>query len=107
MSIVLGFNTYPRTPSSSSVFFREQGTVNYFGYVPEADIAELYAEGSRTVDEAERRELFGEVFRNLAREQPFGFLIMPSTISGSQDALVGPTDTFASGWNSQTYYFDR
>ncbi|MFC6864998.1 ABC transporter substrate-binding protein [Halomicroarcula sp. GCM10025817] len=107
MSIVLGFNTYPRTPSSSAVFFQERGSVNYFGYVPESNISQLYAEASRTVDEEQRRELYGEVFQKLAREQPFGFLIMESDITGAQDELVGPTDTFASGWNSQTYYFDR
>ncbi|MDS0279608.1 ABC transporter substrate-binding protein [Halomicroarcula sp. S1AR25-4] len=106
MSVVLGFNTYPRTPSSSATFFRTRGNVNYYGYVPESNIPELYAKASRTVDEERRRELFAEVFEKLAREQPFGFLLMPSNIVGAQDELVGPTETFASGWNSQTYYFE-
>ena len=107
MSVVLGFNTYPRTPSSSATFFRERGNANYAGYVPESNIPELYAEASRTVDEAERQELFGQVFRQIAREQPFGFLLMESDITGAQDPLVGPSDTFASGWDYQRYYFDR
>jgi len=107
MSVVLGFNTYPRTPSSSATFFRERGNANYAGYVPESNIPELYAEASRTVDESERRELFGQVFQQIAREQPFGFLLMESDIVGAQDPLVGPSDTFASGWDYQRYYFDR
>ncbi|MBV0926304.1 ABC transporter substrate-binding protein [Halomicroarcula limicola] len=107
MSVVLGFNTYPRTPSSSATFFDERGNINYYGYVPESNIPELYAEASQTIDEQRRRELFGEVFRKLAREQPFGFLLLPSNIVGAQDELVGPTETFASGWNAQTYYFDQ
>lgn len=107
MSVVLGFNTYPRTPSSSVTFFRERGNLNYTGYVPESNIPELYAEASRIVDEAERQELFGQVFQQIAREQPFGFLLMESDITGAQDPLVGPSDTFASGWDYQRYYFDR
>jgi peptide/nickel transport system substrate-binding protein len=107
MSVVLGFNTYPRTPSSSVTFFRERGNANYAGYVPDSNIPELYAEASRTVDEGERQELFGQVFQQIAREQPFGFLLMESSITGAQDPLVGPSDTFASGWDDQRYYFNR
>jgi peptide/nickel transport system substrate-binding protein len=47
------------------------------------------------------------VFQQIAREQPFGFLLMESDIVGAQDPLVGPSDTFASGWDYQRYYFDR
>jgi peptide/nickel transport system substrate-binding protein len=105
MSLNLGFNTYPYTPSASKGFFEERGTINYYGYYPEADIASLYEEASRTADEAERRELFGRAFGLVNDEQPFGFLVMSSDILGHRSRLVGPTPDFASGWNYQTYYF--
>jgi peptide/nickel transport system substrate-binding protein len=105
MSVNLGFNTYPYTPSSSKGFFEQRGPINYYGYYPEVDIAGLYERASRTVDEAERRELFRRAFGLVNEEQPFGFLVMSSDILGHQDELVGPTPNFASGWNSQTYYF--
>jgi peptide/nickel transport system substrate-binding protein len=106
MSVNLGFNTYPYTPSSSKGFFETRGTINYYGYVPEADIASRYEEASRTIDEAERRELFRQAFGLINDEQPFGFLVMSSDIIGHQDRLVGPVPDFASGWNFQTYYFE-
>ena len=107
MSIALGFNTYPYTPSSSVGFFRERGDINYYGYVPSegVDIASLYQEASRTVDEGERKALFGEAFGLINDEQPFGFLTMSSDITGYQDELVGPTPVFENGWDSMSWYF--
>jgi peptide/nickel transport system substrate-binding protein len=106
MSLNLGFNTYPYTPASSSQFFQERGGINYYGYVPEADIASLYEEASRTADEAERRELFGQAFGLINDEQPFGFVTMSSSISGYRSNVEGPIEDFASGWDSQRWYFE-
>ncbi|MFB6309325.1 MAG: ABC transporter substrate-binding protein, partial [Haloarculaceae archaeon] len=105
MSVNIGLNTYPLTPSSSATFFKKRGDTNYYGYVPESNIPELYSQASSTLDEEKRAELFAEVFRKIAREQPLGFLIMESDITGAQDELVGPTNDFFSGWDSQRYYF--
>jgi peptide/nickel transport system substrate-binding protein len=106
MSLNLGFNTYPYTPSSSRAFFRTRGPINYYGYVPSdgVDIAGLYEEAARTPNEERRRELFGEAFGLINSEQPFGFLVLGSDILGTQDDIVGPVPEFASGWNYQTYF---
>jgi peptide/nickel transport system substrate-binding protein len=106
MSVNLGFNTYPYTPTSSKGFFEARGGINYYGYVPERDIAGLYEEASRTVDEAERRELLGRAFGFVNEEQPFGFVTMSSSISGYRSKVQGPIEDFASGWDAQTWYFE-
>jgi peptide/nickel transport system substrate-binding protein len=106
MSVNLGFNTYPYTPASSKQFFQERGGINYYGYVPEADIASLYDQASRTADEAERRELFGRAFGLINDEQPFGFVTMSSSISGYRSRVEGPIEDFASGWDSQRWHFE-
>jgi peptide/nickel transport system substrate-binding protein len=106
MSLNLGFNTYPYTPASSKGFFETRGGINYYGYVPEADIAGLYEQASQTADEAERRELFGRAFGLINDEQPFGFVTMSSSISGYRSNLQGPIEDFASGWDSQRWYFE-
>jgi peptide/nickel transport system substrate-binding protein len=106
MSVNLGFNTYPYTPTSSKGFFKKKGPVNYYGYYPEHDIAGLFEQASSIADEAERRELLGEAFGYINEEQPFGFLVMSSNIVGYQSDLVGPIEDFANGWDSQTWHFE-
>jgi peptide/nickel transport system substrate-binding protein len=106
MSVNLAFNTYPYTPTSSKTFFEEKGSINYYGYVPEKDIAGYYEKASQTADEAERKELLGTAFGLINEEQPFGFLTMSSDIYGYQKNVVGPTNNFASGWDYQTWYFE-
>jgi peptide/nickel transport system substrate-binding protein len=106
MSVNLGFNTYPYTPTSSMGFFMKRGPVNYYGYYPERDVAGLYEQASSVVDEDERREILGKAFGYINEEQPFGFLVMTSSIVGYQSDLVGPIEDFANGWNSQTWYFE-
>jgi peptide/nickel transport system substrate-binding protein len=105
MSINLQFNTYPFTPASSKGFFEKRGGINYYGYYPEEDIGALYEEASATTDEARRQELFGEAFGLISEEQPFGFLAMPSSVSGYAENVRGYDDEFNTGWDSQTWYF--
>ena len=106
MSVNLGFNTYPYTPTSSRGFFDKRGPVNYYGYYPNNDIAGLYEEASSTVDEEERIDILGEAFGYINEEQPFGFLVMTSEIVGYQSNLRGPVEEFENGWDSQTWYFE-
>ena len=105
MSINLQFNTYPFTPASSKGFFEERGGINYYGYYPEEDIASLYEQATATTDEERRTELFGEAFGLISEEQPFGFLAMPSSVSGYAENVRGYDEEFNTGWDSQTWYF--
>ncbi|WP_251330759.1 ABC transporter substrate-binding protein [Haloplanus pelagicus] len=105
MSINLQFNTYPFTPASSKGFFEKRGGINFYGYYPEANISELYERASATTDEERRRELFGEAFGVISEEQPFGFLALPSSITGYASDVRGYDEEFNTGWDSQTWYF--
>jgi len=105
MSINLQFNTYPFTPASSKGFFEKRGGINFYGYYPDEDIASLYEEASATTDETRRQELFGEAFGLISEEQPFGFLAMPSSVSGYAENVRGYDEEFNTGWDSQTWYF--
>jgi len=105
MSINLQFNTYPFTPASSKGFFEKRGGINYYGYYPEEDIASLYEQATATTDEERRKELFGEAFGLISEEQPFGFLAMPSSVSGYAENVRGYDEEFNTGWDSQTWYF--
>ena len=66
----------------------------------------MYEEASRTVDEDERRQLLGQAFGYINEEQPFGFITMNSSIGGYRSQVQGPIEDFASGWDSQTWYFE-
>ena len=105
MSINLQFNTYPFTPASSKGFFERRGGINFYGYYPDEDIASLYEQASATTDEERRRELFGQAFGLINEEQPFGFLAMPSSVSGYASDVRGYDEEFNTGWDSQTWYF--
>jgi len=105
MSINLQFNTYPFTPASSKGFFEPRGGINFYGYYPDEDISALYEEASATTDEERRRELFGEAFGLISEEQPFGFLAMPSSVTGYAEDVRGYGEEFNTGWDSQTWYF--
>jgi peptide/nickel transport system substrate-binding protein len=106
MCLNLQFNTYPFTPASSKAFFERRGGINFYGYYPEADIGGLYEQASATTDEEERRELFGRAFGAISEEQPFGFLAMPSSVTGYGEDVRGYDEEFNTGWDSQTWYFE-
>ncbi|MFB6087191.1 MAG: ABC transporter substrate-binding protein [Haloarculaceae archaeon] len=105
MCLNLQFNTYPFTPASSKGFFQKRGGINFYGYYPESNIAELYERAATTTDEAKRRELFGRAFGLISEEQPFGFLAMPSSVTGYADDVRGYGQKFNTVWDSQTWYF--
>jgi peptide/nickel transport system substrate-binding protein len=107
MQLNLQFNTYPFSPDSSKGFFETRGDINYYGYHPETEIAELYEQATAAEGEDRRRTLFGEAFGVISEEQPFGFLAMPSSITGYRDRVAGYGDRFNTVWDSQTWYFKQ
>lgn len=105
MQYGIAFNTYPRTPSSTRSFWTRTSSTNYYGYVPEADMASLYDRASRATDESERQELYARIFGILSEEQPCNFMNMGVDIVGYQDEVVGPEEVFDHTWKSNTWYF--
>jgi len=101
------FNTYPRTPSSTRVFWDKKESTNYFGYYPETDFGSLYDQASQATDESERQELYAEIFGSLSEEQPCNFINMGVDIFGYDEQVRGPVKEFGNGWNQNTWYFDQ
>jgi len=105
----IGFNSYPRTPSSINVFWTDESediaTVNFYGYKPSEPINEKLQQGSSTTDDSERQELFSAVFGIVSRDQPADFLTFSTNLNGFRSNVEGlgePTPNF--GWDSVTRY---
>ncbi len=104
------FNTYPRTPASTEPFWEKDGSVNFFGYYPEADLHSLYAKAIPETDKQKRKQLFGKIFAALSKEQPVNFIDMGVDINAYQSSVQGPKDgesPFGFGWDSTTWYMNR
>jgi ABC-type transport system substrate-binding protein len=106
----IGFNSYPRTPSSINVFWsdvsKDIATVNFYGYKPSDPIQPKLSEASQSADEDTRLDLFSTVFGILSEDQPVNFLTLSTYLNGFRDRVSGlgePNLSF--GWDYQTRYF--
>jgi ABC-type transport system substrate-binding protein len=72
-------------------------------------MAAKYREARRTTDPDDRREIFGEIFSTISRDQPVNFLLVANDYGGYQDYVVGPEKgegVFGANWDSlQTWTF--
>jgi peptide/nickel transport system substrate-binding protein len=105
----IGFNSYPRTPTSIRPFWtderkREQSTVNFYGYRPSEDIAAMLDEASSETDETARQELLSEVFGILSRDQPVNFYQFSVDLNGFQQNVRGISAGPSIGYDSQQRY---
>ncbi|MEM9246125.1 MAG: ABC transporter substrate-binding protein [Cyanobacteria bacterium P01_F01_bin.153] len=55
----------------------------------EKEISDLYVKGSQTVDEVERKAIYGESQRLIQEQLPFIYLIAPLSIGAARDSIVG------------------
>jgi peptide/nickel transport system substrate-binding protein len=108
----IGFNSYPRTPTSIRSFWTDvaetqQSTANFYGYSPSEPIAPKLDEASSSTDDVRRQELLATVFGVLSRDQPVNFLTFSRNLVGFRDRVSGLGETGPSfGYDSQTRYFD-
>ncbi len=107
MMFGIRFNTYPRTPASIDAFWSERSPTNYYGYVPEADLASMFQEFRTTADPARREAVIAEIFGTLSEDQPVNFLSMRDDISGYRSKVEGPEEAFGANWDSTTWFFDE
>ncbi|WP_079890846.1 ABC transporter substrate-binding protein [Halococcus agarilyticus] len=101
------FNTYPRTPTSTDVFWQRETSTNFFGYYPEANLNELYSRASTATDQQTRQQALASIFGALSKEQANLFTNMGVDIIGYQPNVVGPDETFGFGWDDNIWYFDE
>ncbi|ELZ85673.1 dipeptide/oligopeptide/nickel ABC transporter periplasmic substrate-binding protein [Haloferax elongans ATCC BAA-1513] len=105
----IGFNSYPRTPTSIRPFWtsekkRKQSTVNFYGYRPSEDIAGMLDEASQETDEAKRQELLANVFGVLSHDQPVNFYEFSVDLNGFQKDVQGIKPGQSIGYNYQQYF---
>jgi len=107
----IGFNSYPRTPTSIMPFWTDvseaqRSTVNFYGYSPSEPIAPKLDQASSSSDDAERQELLATVFGVLSRDQPVDFLTFSRNLVGFRNRVSGLGEAGPSfGYDSQTRYF--
>ncbi len=104
--IVMAFNTNPISPSGSRVFFTTDGGLNYWGY-SNATVDQLFAEvrTADAIDPEVRKEIYGELSRIIADDQPVIFLTFPRGNSGFQANVAGIDPGMRLGWNYYRWYF--
>ncbi len=104
--IIMAFNTNPVAPSGSRVFFTSSGGLNYWGYT-DPKIDELFTRVSSTeaIDPKVRKEIYGELSRTIADDQPVIFLTFPRGNSAFQANVAGIEPGMRLGWNYYRWYF--
>ncbi|WP_323675789.1 ABC transporter substrate-binding protein [Halorubellus sp. PRR65] len=103
MGLIYGLNTYPMTPTSSDVFFLKDGAFNATGYYPSYDLESLFENARTASSDEKRKEILGELFGKLSKDQPMGMLSLGTEITGYSPDLVGPEEEFFNGWNFQAW----
>ncbi len=110
----INFNTYPRTPAATDVFWYTQAPLNYYGYLAPDDMGpnndmtmqDMFEAGRTEVDREERLEIFGEIFAQLSHDLPNNFVTMGVEEMGYQERVIGPSEMFGYNWNFVTDFFD-
>ncbi len=107
----VGFNAFPRSPTSIRTFWvdvaeRAVAQANFFGYKPTEPLAPKFERAATTPDDAERRDVLGEIFGVLSRDQPVNFLVFDAAIHGFSRRVSGLGEAGPSfGYASQNRYF--
>jgi peptide/nickel transport system substrate-binding protein len=104
--IIMAFNTNPIAPSGSRVFFTSDGGLNYWGYAdPRVDELFTTVRSREAMEPAVRKEIYGELSRVMADDQPVIFLTVPRGNSGFQANVAGIEPGMRLGWNYHKWYF--
>ncbi|MEM2925485.1 MAG: ABC transporter substrate-binding protein [Methanocellales archaeon] len=106
--IVIGFNTNPIAPSGSRLFFTSDGGLNFWGYF-NREVDELFnrARSKEGLDGAKRREIYAELSRVIALDQPVDFLAFELANVGIKKEVQGIDPGIRMGWNLHQWYFVR
>ena len=104
--ILMVFGTHPIAPSGSRVFFATDGGLNYWGYSnPRVDELFIKVRSREALDKEVRKEIYGEISRIIADDQPVIFLTFPRGNHGFQANVEGIDVGMRLGWNYHEWYF--
>lgn len=104
--IVIGFSTNPIAPSGSRLFFTSDGGLNFWGYFNE-EVDGLFnrARSKEGLDKAKRKEIYAELSRVIAMDQPVDFLAFELANVGIKKEVQGIDPGIRMGWNLHQWYF--
>ena len=105
--LVIGFSSNPLSPSGSDVFFTTKGGLNFWGFF-NTRVDELFkrVRSKEALDEKVRRELYAELSRLIAEEQPVDFLAFQLANVGFQKNVKGIEPGINMGYNYHLWYFE-
>jgi peptide/nickel transport system substrate-binding protein len=104
--MVMGLSTHPIAPSGTSVFFASDGGLNFWGSsTPGVDALFKKARTKDALDPAARKQIYGEISRLIADDQPANFLFFPAANPAFQSNVRGIEPGMRIGWNSHLWYF--
>ncbi|MDP2932133.1 MAG: ABC transporter substrate-binding protein [Chloroflexota bacterium] len=104
--IIMAFNTHPIAPSGSRVFFTTEGGLNYWGYTdPKVDELFQRVSSKEALDTTVRKQLYGEISRIIANDQPVIFLTFPRGNHGFQANVAGIDPGMRLSWNYYKWHF--
>jgi peptide/nickel transport system substrate-binding protein len=104
--IVMALNTNPVAPSGSRVFFTSDGGLNYWGY-SDTKVDDLFKRvtSKEALDKNARKQLYSEISRTIADDQPAIFLTFPRGNDGFLATVKGIDPGINLGWNYYKWYF--
>ncbi len=104
--IIMAFSTHPIAPSGSRVFFTTDGGLNFWGYSnPEVDELFQRVVSKEALDPGVRKQIYGEISRTIADDQPVIFLTFPRGNHGFQTNVEGIDPGMRLSWDYFKWYF--
>ncbi|MBI3931352.1 MAG: hypothetical protein HY325_04950 [Chloroflexi bacterium] len=105
--LVIGFGTNPLAPSGTDVFYTTKGGLNFWGFFnPRVDDLFKRVKSAEALDEEVRKELYAELSRLIAEEQPVNFLAFQLANAGFQKSVQGIEPGINMGYNYHLWYFE-
>ncbi len=104
--IIMALSTHPIAPSGSRVFFTTDGGRNYFSY-SDPKVGELFqrVRSKEALEAGARKQLYGEISRIIADDQPAIFLTFPRSNHGFQANVEGIDPGMRLSWNYHKWHF--
>ncbi|OGO20386.1 MAG: hypothetical protein A2144_03565 [Chloroflexi bacterium RBG_16_50_9] len=104
--IIMAFSTHPIAPSGSRVFFTTGGGLNYWGFSdPKVDELFQRVVSREALDPEVRGQIYAEISRTIADDQPVIFLTFPRGNHGFRTNVAGVEPGMRLGWNYYKWYF--
>ena len=104
--IIMAYNTNINAPSGSRVFFSTTGGLNINGYSnPTVDALFQKINTREALDITVRKQIYAEISRIIADDQPDIFLDFPRVNAGFQSNVQGIEPGIRMGWNYYKWYF--